>query len=67
MERKDELERHIGWLDAALVEAEPNVVAGLLRERRLTLDHLAAMGTIGSVRNDLADARAKRRAAAADA
>ena len=65
MDRQAELEQHIEWLGKALDEAEPNAVAGLLRERRLTLNELAAAGKVGTVRNDLADARKKRRASAA--
>ena len=68
MDRKAELEKHIGWLDSAVAVAEPNAVAGLLRERRQTLNELAVVGaTMGSVRNDIAAAREKRRAAAAAA
>jgi hypothetical protein len=65
MDRQAELEQHIEWLGAALDQAEPAAVAGLLRERRLTLDALAAAGKVGTVRNDIAAARQKRRASAA--
>ena len=66
MDRKTELEKHLTWLDDALGEAEPNAVAGLLRERRQTLNELVSVGAVvGTVRNDIAAAREKRRAAAA--
>lgn len=68
MDRKAELKKHIVWLDEAVRSAEPAAVAGLLRERRQTLNELASVGaTVGTVRNDIAAAREKRRAAAAAA
>ncbi len=47
MDRQAELEQHIVWIDGALAGAEPGAVANLLRERRLTLDHLAGLGSQG--------------------
>jgi hypothetical protein len=68
MDRKAELEKHLTWIDGALADADPNVMAGLLRERRITVNELASAGAVmGSVRNDLTAAREKRRAAAAAA
>lgn len=65
-DRLAELEQHLAHLDAALKLAEPKEVAALLRERRITLGEIAALGGVekGSAIDELAQRRADRRAKA---
>ena len=66
VDRVAELRSHLTFLDRALNLAEPSAVAGLVRERRLTLLEIAATPAgDGSLRNEIAEQRSRRRAAAA--
>jgi hypothetical protein len=66
LDRAAELKTNLSWIDGALSVAEPNAVASLVRERRLTLAELAEVptNTGRSTRKEIADKRAARRAAA---
>src|SRR6185503_404249 len=61
MDRATELGKHLEWLKASIEVAEPNAVAGLIRERRATLSELASLPSSleGSKADDL---RARREA-----
>lgn len=61
-ERVTELLTHVTHLDTALRVAEPREVAALLRERRITLAEIAALGGVekGSVIDELANRRKDR-------
>lgn len=65
-DRLSELASHLTRLDEALDEAESKEVAALLRERRITLAEIAALGGVekGSAIDELAQRRADRRAEA---
>ena len=68
-DRREELERHIVWLTAAIDEAKSgNELAALVRERRLTVDALAAVPVSEevSVADDLARKREARIAGSDD-
>ena len=62
--RRDELARHLAWIDAALESAEPSAVAALLRERRITLNEMGEEPKEQSKRDELRERRAKRRPSA---
>lgn len=62
----EELEQHLKHIDVSLSVAEPRELAGLLRERRITLNEIAALGGIeeGSRIDELARRREDRRSKA---
>lgn len=66
MDRRAELETHLDRLAAAIEGAPPGVVAGLLRERRITLREVAEVPSSDgkSIRDDVAAKRKQRRSAA---
>ena len=66
IDRTAELTKALAHIDAALSAAEPNAVAGLLRERRITLAEMADLEGVekGSTVDELANRRTTRRTTA---
>jgi hypothetical protein len=71
VDRRVELEQHLSLLNEAISVAlngekgAVGAVAGLVRERRLTLNELAAVQPAGKSRDEVAAKRSARRAAVA--
>ncbi|MEO6571029.1 MAG: hypothetical protein ABIO83_05730 [Ilumatobacteraceae bacterium] len=65
-DRPKELLSHLARIDAALDASEPNGIAVLLRERRITLAELSDLEGVekGSTVDELANRRSDRRTAA---
>jgi len=65
-DRKTRLEADRDLLEAAMAEATPGTLAGLVREHRMVLAELESLAAPkkGSTRDQLAEKRAARKAAA---